>query len=105
MDAVSLLAREALPVLNALPRGTGALGTAQGLLADWDGEIREDLPQPLIWNAFMRRMPALALRRAGIPTAPPAARNSCASCCSTQARAGGAAATAAPWRRSPWPRR
>ncbi|MDB5380306.1 MAG: penicillin amidase [Rubritepida sp.] len=70
MDAVSLLAREALPVLNALPRGTGTLGVAQGLLADWDGEIREDLPQPLIWNAFMRRMPALALRRAGVPTAP-----------------------------------
>lgn len=70
MDAVSLLAREALPVLNALPRGTGALGQAQALLADWDGEIREDLPQPLIWNAFMRRMPALALRRAGVPNAP-----------------------------------
>lgn len=70
MDAVSLLAREALPVLNALPRGTGALGAAQALLADWDGEVRADLPQPLIWNAFMRRMPALALRRAGIPTAP-----------------------------------
>lgn len=70
MDAVSLLAREALPVLNALPRGTGALGEAQALLADWDGEIREGLPQPLIWNAFMRRMPALALRRAGIPNGP-----------------------------------
>ncbi|TCI00323.1 penicillin acylase family protein [Roseococcus sp. SYP-B2431] len=70
MDAVSLLAREALPVLNALPRGTGALGVAQGLLADWDGETRADLPQPLIWNAFLRRMPALALRRAGIRNAP-----------------------------------
>lgn len=70
MDAVSLLAREALPVLNALPRGTGALGQAQALLADWDGEVRADLPQPLIWNAFMRRMPALALRRAGVPGAP-----------------------------------
>ncbi|WP_249680931.1 penicillin acylase family protein [Roseococcus pinisoli] len=70
MDAVSLLAREALPVLNALPRGSGELGTAQGLLADWDGEMRADLPQPLIWNAFMRRMPALALARAGITTAP-----------------------------------
>jgi len=28
MDAVSLLARESLPFLNALPRGTGALGQA-----------------------------------------------------------------------------
>jgi penicillin amidase len=70
MDIVSLLAREALPMLNALPRGTGALGEAQALLADWDGEIRQDLPQPLIWNAFMHRMPALALRRAGVPNAP-----------------------------------
>ena len=70
MDAVSLLAREVLPVLNGLPRGTGALGQAQALLADWDGEVRQDLPQPLIWNAFMRRMPALALRRAGVPSAP-----------------------------------
>lgn len=70
MDAVSLLAREALPVLNALPRGSGVLGAAQALLAGWDGEMRQDLPQPLIWNAFMRRMPVLALRRAGVPTAP-----------------------------------
>lgn len=70
MDAVSLLAREALPVLNALPRGSGELGAAQALLADWDGEMRLDLPQPLIWNTFMRRLPALALARAGISAAP-----------------------------------
>jgi len=69
MDAVSLLAREALPFVNSLPRGTGALGQAQALLADWDGEMRADLPQPLIWNAFARRMPALALRQARIPEA------------------------------------
>jgi len=69
MDAVSLLAREALPFLNSLPRGNGALGAAQGLLLDWDGDMSPDLPQPLIWNAFARRMPALALRQARVPDA------------------------------------
>lgn len=69
MDTVSLLAREALPFLNSLPRGTGALGQAQALLAAWDGEMRPDLAQPLIWNAFARRMPALALRQARVPEA------------------------------------
>jgi penicillin G amidase len=69
MDAVSLLARESLPFLNALPRGTGALGQAQALLADWQGEMDPALPQPLIWNAFARRMPALALRQARVPEA------------------------------------
>jgi penicillin G amidase len=69
MDAVSLLARESLPFLNSLPRGTGALGQAQALLAEWEGEMRPDLPQPLIWNAFARRMPALALRQARVPEA------------------------------------
>ncbi|WP_424812356.1 penicillin acylase family protein [Roseococcus sp. YIM B11640] len=67
MDRVSLLAREVLPILKGLPRGSGTLGAAQALLADWNGEIRADLPQPLIWNAFLRRLPALALRQAGVP--------------------------------------
>jgi penicillin amidase len=66
-DTVSLLAREALPVLARLPRSTGTLGAAQALLAAWDGDARADLPQPLIWNAFRRRLPALALHQAGLP--------------------------------------
>ncbi|UPY35230.1 penicillin acylase family protein [Sediminicoccus sp. KRV36] len=70
MDAVSLLARETLPFLNSLPRGTGALGQAQALLAEWDGEMAAGLPQPLIWNAFARRMPLLALRQARVADAP-----------------------------------
>ena len=69
MDGVSLLAREALPLLNSLPRGTGALGQVQALLAEWDGDMRADLAQPLVWNAFARRMSALALRQARIPEA------------------------------------
>ncbi len=69
MDAVSLLARESLALLNSLPRGNGALGAAQGLLLDWNGEMSPDRPQPLIWAAFARRMPALALRQARVPDA------------------------------------
>ena len=69
MDAVSLLAREALALLNTLPRGNGALGVAQALLLDWDGEMAADRPQPLIWNAFARRMTLLALRQARVPEA------------------------------------
>ena len=69
MDDVSLLAREALPLLRGLPRGTGTLGAAQALLEGWDGTMAANAPQPLIWAAFARRMPALALRQAGVPGA------------------------------------
>jgi penicillin amidase len=70
MDDVSLLARESLPILRSLPRGSGGVASAQALLADWDGTMRADAPQPLIWSAFARRMPQLALRQAGAPDAP-----------------------------------
>jgi penicillin amidase len=66
MDEVSLLAEEALPVLRALPRGTGPLGEAQALLERWDGRMAPDRPEPLIWAAFSRQMPALALRPFGV---------------------------------------
>jgi penicillin amidase len=69
MDTLSLLAKETLPFLNSLPRGTGLLGQAQALLADWEGEMAPGLPQPLIWNAFARRLPVLALRQARVPEA------------------------------------
>ncbi|MBY0335918.1 MAG: penicillin acylase family protein [Acetobacteraceae bacterium] len=70
MDEVSLLAREALPLLRSLPRGSGPVAAAQALLADWDGTMAADAPQPLIWAAFARRMPLLALRQAGVTDAP-----------------------------------
>lgn len=69
MDTLSLLARESLPFINSLPRGTGPLGQAQELLAAWDGDMAPGLPQPLIWNAFARRLPALALRQARVTEA------------------------------------
>jgi penicillin amidase len=70
MDAVSLLARESLPTLRALPRGTGTLGAAQALLAEWDGSMAAERPEPLIWAAFARRLPQLALAQARVPEAP-----------------------------------
>lgn len=69
MDSVSLLARQSLPFLNSLPRGPGVIGAAQVLLEAWDGDMAADRPQPLIWGAFARRMPILALRQAGVPEA------------------------------------
>ncbi|MCU0945251.1 MAG: penicillin acylase family protein [Rubritepida sp.] len=73
MDAVSLLARESLPVLHALPPAPGAVGAAQALLLGWEGEMRADAPQPLIWAAFTERMRALALAGRGVPDAPASA--------------------------------
>jgi len=69
MDTVSLLAREAMTFLDGLPRAAGIVGTAQALLEGWDGNMAADRPQPLIWSAFARRMPILALRQAGVPEA------------------------------------
>ena len=69
-DGVSLPAREALPFLNALPRGDGALGRAQALLAEWDGTMGRDMPQPLIWTEWHRRFRAALLRARGVPDAP-----------------------------------
>lgn len=73
MDTISLPAREALPILNALPRGNGALGAAQALLAEWDGDMDADRPEPLIWAAFSQHMPRMAVAQAGVPDAPASA--------------------------------
>ncbi len=66
MDDVSLLAREALPLLRSLPRGEGALAEAQALLAGWDGRMAGDAAAPLIYAAFSRRFPLAALRQHGV---------------------------------------
>lgn len=73
MDTLSLPAREALPFLNTLPRGSGAVGAAQALLAGWDGDMDPGRPEPLIWAAFSHRMPRLAVAQAGAPDAPTSA--------------------------------
>ncbi|KAA2214959.1 penicillin acylase family protein [Teichococcus oryzae] len=66
-DAVSLFAREMLPLLRALPRPEGAAGTARDLLLAWDGAMAVDRPQPLIFNAWWPRAAQLALAHGGVP--------------------------------------
>jgi len=66
-DVVSLLAREILPVLRAVPPPSGLPARAHALLADWNGDMRADLPQPLIHHAWLRRFRELALREGGAP--------------------------------------
>lgn len=66
-DAVSLFAREMLPLLLAPPRPEGAAGRARDLLAGWDGGMGTALPQPLIFNAWTREMGRLALAAGGVP--------------------------------------
>jgi penicillin amidase len=70
-DTVSLLAREILQpaqaVLRRLPRQPGAAGKAQELLLDWDGDVAGALPQPLIFNAWLREFGAMALAAGGVP--------------------------------------
>jgi penicillin amidase len=66
-DAVSLLARELLPLLLAPPRPAGMAGTARDLLLGWDGRMDPALPQPLIFNAWMRELGRLALAEGGVP--------------------------------------
>lgn len=71
MDTVSLLARELLlppdAILRSMKRPKGAAGTARDLLLDWDGNIAADLPQPLIFNAWMQATGRLALEAGGVP--------------------------------------
>ncbi|MDE2007675.1 MAG: penicillin acylase family protein, partial [Rhodospirillales bacterium] len=65
-DTTSLFARALLPRLLALPPPPGIAGAALRLLRGWDGAMRMDAPQPLIFQAGIDRFYALAMRRAGI---------------------------------------
>lgn len=66
-DEVSLLAREILPVLRAVPPPPGLASRAHALLQGWNGEMRADLPQPLIHHAWLRRFRQMALEAGGVP--------------------------------------
>lgn len=58
MDEVSLTARELMPALLAalqhVPPKHRTAGEAVRLLANWDGTMRADRPEPLIFTAFVR---------------------------------------------------
>jgi penicillin amidase len=60
-----LLGREAL--LRRLPRPEGAAGTARDLLLAWDGDVRADRPEGLVFNAWIERLGDLALAAGGVP--------------------------------------
>ncbi|MBP0445759.1 penicillin acylase family protein [Roseomonas sp. SSH11] len=66
-DSVSLLAQEMLPLLLSPPRPAGLAGEARDLLIGWNGAMEPGLPQPLIFNAWMREMGRLALEAGGVP--------------------------------------
>ncbi|PHK96841.1 penicillin acylase family protein [Pseudoroseomonas rhizosphaerae] len=66
-DAVSLFAREVLPVLLSLPRPAGHAGAARDLLLGWEGEMAPDRPQPLIFNAWWKLAARMALAHGGVP--------------------------------------
>ncbi|MBO1074446.1 penicillin acylase family protein [Roseomonas marmotae] len=66
-DELSLFAQELLPALRAIPRPSGPAGAARDLLLGWDGEMRGDAPQPLIFNAWWPLAARMALDRGGVP--------------------------------------
>ena len=71
VDITSSFAQQMLPILLARPRGSDLAGRAAGLLVGWDGRMAMDLPQPIIFNAWVKRFEASVLRRQGIPAAAP----------------------------------
>lgn len=74
VDATSTFAVKILPTLL----GTQPLDelSRQGLalLSDWHGAMLTDLPQPLIFNAWMRQFERAVLDRAGVPAGAAGAR-------------------------------
>ncbi len=66
-DTGSVYAAQLLPRLRAVPPPPGVAGRALALLADWDGGMAMDRPQPLIFNAWIQRFRAAVLQRAGVP--------------------------------------
>jgi penicillin amidase len=72
-DAVDLVARDLLPRLRAVPATAGLPARALAVLSDWDGLASPDLPQPLIFNAWMQRLYRDILVRARVPASAAAA--------------------------------
>ena len=67
VDATSSFAQQVLPSLLARPRRDGVAGQAAALLAGWDGQMAMDLPQPIIFNAWIQRFEQMALERNHLP--------------------------------------
>lgn len=69
VDVVSSFAVQILPALLATRPADEASGRALALLSQWDGAMRSDLPQPLIFNAWVRQFASAVLARAAVPAA------------------------------------
>ena len=65
-DVVNPFARQVLPVLRQVSGLSGTAADAQALLMDWDGSAAMELPQPLIFNAWMSGFYSAVLRHAGL---------------------------------------
>ena len=73
VDVTSIFAQTVLPQLLGRPRHDDLPGRAAALLQGWDGRMAMDLPQPTIFNAWIRRFGTLVLEMHNIPeTAAPA---------------------------------
>jgi penicillin amidase len=66
MDTIDLIARELLPHLRRVP-AEGVAAQALALFDNWDGSAARDLPQPLLFNAWMPRFADALLARKAIP--------------------------------------
>jgi penicillin amidase len=61
-DVVSIFARELRPHLATVTLRNELSRRALAMLASWDGAIRRDRPEPLIFNAWMRQLTLALLR-------------------------------------------
>jgi len=66
-DAVSAFAEAVLPRLRRVAPSSAAGRQALGLLGGWDATMAAERPEPLIFNAWMRRFHAGVLAKAGVP--------------------------------------
>jgi len=69
VDAISSFAVQILPKLLATTPLDAVSKQALALLSHWDGSMQADLPQPLIFNAWVRQFEAAMLRHAEVPAA------------------------------------
>ncbi len=67
VDPISSFAVEILPRLLATAPADDASARALGLLSRWDGAMGMNLPQPLLFNEWVRAFEASLLQHAGVP--------------------------------------
>ncbi len=67
VDPRSLFAADLLPRLLALRTPSGLPAASQALLRGWDGAMDVNRPQPLIFDAWMRRFLADLMARNAVP--------------------------------------